>query len=80
MFVPALDPGILLGALLALPVAAAGSDAVAYQINTSHSGVLTAFATATGHELWSVQMPGQSSFTAYDGVVYVSGAGVGGTV
>jgi hypothetical protein len=48
------------------------------------NGVLTAFVAATGHELWSAQMPGQSSFTApptaYDGVVYVSGAGVGGTV
>src|SRR5262245_37980033 len=48
------------------------------------NGVLTAFAAATGHELWSVRMPGQYLFnaspTAYDGVVYVSGAGSGGTV
>ncbi|HEX9063643.1 MAG TPA: PQQ-binding-like beta-propeller repeat protein, partial [Streptosporangiaceae bacterium] len=50
----------------------------------NYDGVLTAFAAATGHELWSAQMPGQSAFTApptaYDGVVYVSGAGIGGTV
>jgi outer membrane protein assembly factor BamB len=47
-------------------------------------GVLTAFAAATGHQLWSVQMPVQAgvtpSFTApptgYDGIVYVSGAGM----
>jgi outer membrane protein assembly factor BamB len=50
----------------------------------NYNGVLTAFAASTGHELWSVQMPGQTSFTApptaYDGVVYVTGAGVGGTL
>jgi outer membrane protein assembly factor BamB len=48
------------------------------------NGVLTAFVASTGHELWAVQMPGQYAFTApptaYDGVVYVSGAGTGGTV
>src|SRR5262249_30238656 len=49
----------------------------------NYDGVLTAFAAATGHQLWSVQMPVQAgvtpSFTApptgYDGIVYVSGAG-----
>jgi outer membrane protein assembly factor BamB len=50
----------------------------------NYDGVLTAFTASTGHELWSVQMPGQTSFTApptaYDGVVYVTGAGVGGTL
>jgi outer membrane protein assembly factor BamB len=50
----------------------------------NYNGVLTAFVASTGHELWSAQMPGQYAFTApptaYDGVVYVSGAGVGGTV
>src|SRR5579859_147673 len=50
----------------------------------NYNGVLTAFVAGTGHELWSRQMPGQYAFTApptaYDGVVYVSGAGVGGTV
>jgi outer membrane protein assembly factor BamB len=50
----------------------------------NYDGVLTAFQASTGHELWSAQMPNQYSFTApptaYDGVVYVSGAGFGGTV
>jgi outer membrane protein assembly factor BamB len=50
----------------------------------NYNGVLTAFVASTGHELWSAQMPGQYAFTApptaYDGVVYVSGAGSGGTV
>jgi outer membrane protein assembly factor BamB len=50
----------------------------------NYNGVLTAFVASTGHELWSIQMPGQYAFTApptaYDGVVYVSGAGQGGTV
>ena len=47
-------------------------------------GVLTAFVASTGRQVWSGQIPGQSSFrappTAYDGVVYVSGSGLGGTV
>jgi len=50
----------------------------------NYDGVLTAFAPGTGHELWSVQIPDQYAFeappTAYDGVVYVSGAGSGGTL
>jgi outer membrane protein assembly factor BamB len=50
----------------------------------NYNGVLTAFVASTGHELWSVQLPGQYAFTAppsaYDGVVYASGAGSGGTV
>lgn len=50
----------------------------------NYNGVLTAFKASTGHELWSVQMPNQYSFTApptaYDGVVYVTGAGLGGTL
>jgi outer membrane protein assembly factor BamB len=53
-----------------------------YALN--YNGVLTAFAARTGHELWASQMPGQWAFTApptaYNGVVYVSGAGDGGTV
>ena len=65
-----------------------GFSALAYDgrrlFALNYDGVLTAFVAATGHELWSVQMPGQYSFTApptaYDGIVYVSGAGVGGTV
>jgi outer membrane protein assembly factor BamB len=65
-----------------------GFSALAYDgrhvFALNYDGVLTAFVAATGHELWSVQMPGQYAFTApptaYDGIVYVSGAGVGGTV
>lgn len=47
-------------------------------------GVLTAYTASSGHRLWRVQLPYQSTFnappTAYDGVVYVSGEGVGGDV
>jgi outer membrane protein assembly factor BamB len=50
----------------------------------NYDGVLTAFVAGTEHELWARQMPGQYAFTApptaYNGVVYVSGAGTGGTV
>jgi outer membrane protein assembly factor BamB len=46
-------------------------------------GFLTAFAASTGRELWATQLAGQGNFTspptAYDGVVYATGAGVGGT-
>src|SRR5262249_13945306 len=64
-----------------------GFSALAYDgrrvFALNYDGVLTAFAAATGHQLWSVQMPVQAgvtpSFTApptgYDGIVYVSGAG-----
>lgn len=48
------------------------------------AGTLAGYAAATGGQLWAVQLPGQSTFgeppAAYDGVVYASGAGVGGTV
>ncbi len=65
-----------------------GFSALAYDgqrvFALNFNGRLTAFVASTGHELWSEQMPNQSQFTApptaYDGVVYVSGAGVGGTV
>jgi len=65
-----------------------GFSALAYDgrriFALNYNGVLTAFAASTGHELWAAQMPGQYAFTAppsaYDGVVYVSGAGSGGTV
>lgn len=47
-------------------------------------GLLTAFNAATGAISWSVQLPGQYSFssapTAVDGVVYAGGAGEGGTL
>lgn len=47
-------------------------------------GTLRSFDAATGQAGWSVQLPGQYSFsappTAVNGVVYVGGAGVGGTL
>src|SRR4030095_16878117 len=47
-------------------------------------GLLRAFDGATGNVIWSVQLPGQFSFSApptvSQGVIYVSGAGSGGTV
>jgi outer membrane protein assembly factor BamB len=50
----------------------------------SSSGTMAAFDAQTGATDWSVSLPGQSMFTsaptAYDGVVYVGGAGGGGTV
>ena len=46
-------------------------------------GLLTAFDANTGAQVWSAQMPGQYSFssppTAFQGMVYLSGAGSGGT-
>ena len=49
----------------------------------NYDGFLTAYVASTGRELWATQLPGQGSFTspptAYDGVVYATGAGVGGT-
>src|SRR5262249_11899390 len=46
------------------------------------SGSLTAYTASTGHKLWALQLPHQGDFTApptaYAGVVYASGAGVGG--
>jgi len=47
-------------------------------------GLLRSFDGATGNVNWSVQLPGQHSFTApptvLNGVIYTSGAGSGGTV
>jgi outer membrane protein assembly factor BamB len=65
-----------------------GQAGLAYDGHTlfflNFGGVLTAINADTGRENWSVQMPGQYAFTAqptaYDGMVYVSGAGSGGTV
>jgi outer membrane protein assembly factor BamB len=65
-----------------------GFSALAYDgrriFALNFDGLLTAFRAATGRELWASQMPGQYSFTApptaYDGIVYVAGAGSGGTV
>ncbi len=57
-----------------------GQDLFAVNFN----GVLTDYTASSGVELWSEQLPGQYSFTAppttYDGDIYVSGAGSGGTV
>jgi outer membrane protein assembly factor BamB len=50
----------------------------------NNDGLLRAFDGPTGNVLWSVQLPGQFSFTApptvFQGVIYLSGAGSGGTV
>jgi outer membrane protein assembly factor BamB len=65
-----------------------GFAALAYDGQTlfaiNSNGELTAIVASSGQELWAEAMPGQYSFsappTAYDGVVYVSGAGSGGTL
>lgn len=48
------------------------------------SGLLRAFNGATGVMNWSTQLPGQFSFSApptvFEGVIYTSGAGSGGTL
>lgn len=48
------------------------------------SGLLRAFDGTSGSVIWNVQLPGQFSFSApptvSQGVIYVSGAGSGGTV
>jgi outer membrane protein assembly factor BamB len=48
------------------------------------TGVLTAYSANNGQRVWSVQLPEQWSFndppTAYDGMVYASGAGEAGTM
>jgi outer membrane protein assembly factor BamB len=53
-----------------------------YAVN--YDGVLSAFQASTGAKVWSVQLPGQYSFTSpptyRQGVVYTGGAGSGGTV
>ncbi|HEU0316365.1 MAG TPA: PQQ-binding-like beta-propeller repeat protein, partial [Solirubrobacteraceae bacterium] len=53
-----------------------------FALNTD--GILTAFDAAAGSIRWSRQLPGQYSFTsaptATDGIVYVGGAGSGGTL
>jgi outer membrane protein assembly factor BamB len=50
----------------------------------NYDGLLQAFAATTGTLNWSVQLPGQYAFssppTAHGGVVYVGGAGSGGTL
>lgn len=50
----------------------------------NESGLVRALDAATGTQYWSAQMPGQSSFSsppiAVNGVVYLGGAGSGGTL
>jgi outer membrane protein assembly factor BamB len=50
----------------------------------SYDGLLRVFDAATGQTGWSTQLPGQYAFsappTAVNGVVYVGGAGSGGTL
>lgn len=50
----------------------------------NYDGLLRSFDAATGAAGWSVQLPGQYAFssppTAVDGMVYVGGAGSGGTL
>ena len=50
----------------------------------NNDGMLRAFDGATGNSIWSVQLPGQYDFssapTVFQGVIYVGGAGSGGTV
>jgi len=62
--------------------AAAYDAGTVFVLNTD--GLLRAYAAATGAPRWAVQLPGQYSFssapTAAGGVVYVGGAGSGGTL
>ena len=50
----------------------------------NNAGLLRSFDGATGSLNWSVQLPGQSSFSAppsvHNGVIYTSGSGAGGTL
>jgi outer membrane protein assembly factor BamB len=52
--------------------------------NVDGDGLMKAFDAATGAPLWSVNLPGQYSFTspptAVNGIVFTGGAGSGGTV
>lgn len=73
------------------PIAIAGGygwSGLAYDHGTvfvvNTPGVLSTFNAATGAPGWSEQLPDQTSFsappTAVNGVVYVGGAGIGGTL
>lgn len=50
----------------------------------NYDGLLQAFIATTGTPVWTVQLPGQYAFssppTAFEGTVYVGGAGDGGTL
>lgn len=62
----------------------AGLFGVTTQNPNFGSGAMFAFSAADGHQVWSVNLPGQYLFssapTARNGMVYTSGAGGGGTV
>jgi outer membrane protein assembly factor BamB len=62
--------------------AVTAGDGRVYALN--HDGILRAFDQVTGIQDWIVDLPGQYSFSApptfFGGHVYVSGAGIGGTV
>jgi outer membrane protein assembly factor BamB len=72
---------ILLGGTHAFAALTADSEAV-YAVN--FDGDLRSFDQATGHQRWLTGLPGQFSFTspptASGGLVYVGGAGSGGTL
>lgn len=79
------------GASLWAPISVSGTyfwSAAAYDGGTlfvvNSDGLLRSYDAATGTPGWTVQMPGQYGFssppTAYNGIVYVGGAGDGGTV
>ena len=79
------------GKVLWGPTTIAGSfdfSAAAYDAGRIYvvdfAGLLSAYDVTTGASDWSTQLPGQYDFTAaptaYNGSVYVSGAGSGGTV
>jgi hypothetical protein len=48
------------------------------------AGTMYAFDVTDGHQIWNTALPGETSFssppTAYNGIVYTGGAGVGGYV
>ena len=60
----------------------AADGANVYVVN--FDGLLTALDQATGHQVWSAKMPGQWAFTSAPtvrhGIIYVAGAGSGGTL
>jgi outer membrane protein assembly factor BamB len=72
-----------------LPWANAAYDAgrifvVSNNVSCCSSGVLRAYDADTGDLVWTAQLPGQYSFTspptAANGVVYIGGSGLGGTL
>ena len=76
------------GATLWGPTQAASGIGTTYDAGkvfvVSNNGLLSSFDAASGAPGWSVQLPGQYSFssppTASNGAVYVGGAGSGGTL